>query len=64
MKIANLIAILVLITLFLFCLFGALASLEPKDGDIQTGWIIGYGVTGVATLLGLGYLTLPRSRSQ
>jgi len=36
---------------FLFCIYGALASLEPTAGSpIHTGWFFGYCVIGLGSL--------------
>ena len=52
---------LLLTGVFLFCVYGALASLEPTaESPIHTGWFVGYCIVGVGSLL--SSITLCRSK--
>ena len=53
MKIAiRMVAMLLLLALLLFCVFGFLATFEPMDHFVQITWRIVYGVAGVVVLAG------------
>lgn len=40
-----------LAAVFLFCIYGALASLEPAENSpIHTGWFVGYIAIGLGSL--------------
>lgn len=52
-------AVIALLLLFLFCLFGFLASFEPTDNAIY--FRIGYGTVGLMSLATMLIQLLPRS---
>ena len=49
---------ILLLLIFLFCLYGAFASREPGD---HTGWLVGYSVVGIVSLV--ASILLFRSKS-
>ena len=46
-------ALLLLVVVFLFCIFGFLATFEPLDRSVQLTWRIVYVVAGAGALAGL-----------
>ena len=47
----KILAILMLLV-FLFCIYGALASLEPSSGSsVNPPWLVGYSVVGLLSLM-------------
>ena len=46
-------AILPLIAVLLFCVFGFMATFEPMDRSVQITWRIVYGVAGASALAGI-----------
>jgi len=51
MRLMQILGALLLAVVFLFCIYGAMASLEPTaDSPIHTGWFVGYCVVGVGSL--------------
>ena len=61
MRLMQILGASLLAVVFLFCVYGALASLEPTaDSPIHTGWFIGYCVIGLGSLF--TSITLLRSK--
>lgn len=61
--ISRVIAALVLVLLWLFCVYGFAATFEPLDRDVQITWRILYSAVGLACLVGVARLMLAGKRS-
>lgn len=48
----RIVVVIVLLAVAAFCVFGFAATFEPMDSGRPLAWRIGYGVVGVACLMG------------
>lgn len=52
-RFTRMVAILLLIAVLLFCVYGFLTTFEPLDRSVQITWRIVYGVAGAFALAGI-----------
>ena len=60
--IARVIAVVTLLAVAGFCVFGFMATFEALDASTQLIWRVVYGLVGLASLAGVVWIALPRKQ--